>query len=345
MTGGVRLKIWLDLANSPQVLFFRPILAQLQRQGHVVTMTTRAYAQTVQLADQFGFAHTTIGQHGGRGFRELVWQNFLRAVALAKWARKQRFDLALSHNAYSQVVAASLLRLPAVTLMDYEHQPLNHLCFRLARRVVVPEAFPADLLQKYGAGRKVYTYPGVKEQLYLADFVPQPDYRQREGLPVDRLLIVIRPPAPWTAYHRFENDLFDHLLAQLAAKKDAFVLFLPRLPEQAESIKHLSGVHVADRVYDGPNLLHSADLVVSGGGTMNREAAVLGTPVYTLFKGKLGSVDQYLIQQGRMTQICNIGDINKIDELSRKMPSRERDRLPEYDLVATVTNLITAGGN
>ena len=330
------MKIWLDLANSPQVLFFRPVLAELQRRGHTVSVTTRAYAQTVQLTDQLGIPHTVIGQHGGRGQLGLARQLALRAMSLARWASSQRFDLALSHNSYSQAMAAAMLRVPIVTLMDYEHQPLNHLCFRLAKCVLVPEAFPKDLLDKYGAGRKSLSYPGVKEQIYLADFEPQPDYLQKESLPCDRPLVVIRPPAPWTAYHRFENDIFDQLLHRLDAEASAYLLFLPRLASQADSVRALPNIHVATKVYDGPNLLYYATLAISGGGTMNREAAVLGTCTYTIFKGKLGAVDRYLIEKGRMTQLQTEADLAQVQTSSaQRLPM-----LAGQALVASLTDQI-----
>jgi hypothetical protein len=333
------MKIWIDLANSPQVLFFRPILRELQNAGHSLAITARAYAQTAALADQLGLSYELIGRHGGRSLPGLMTGNFLRAVRLARGARCKGFDLAVSHNSYSQAVAARWLGIPFVTLMDYEHQPLNHLCFRLARRVIVPEVFPAEYLRKFGASHKVQVYPGLKEQIYLADFAPQEDFRRRQGLPTARPLIVVRPPAPWTAYQRFENDLFDELLLHLSTQDQAHILFLPRLPEQAESVRRMPGVQVADSVYDGPNLLYHADAVVSGGGTMNREAAVLGTPAYTVFKGRLGAVDRWLIQQKRLILLQSPTDFGGLfPAAGRRLP-----RLAQSALLERVVALILGG--
>jgi len=306
------MRIWIDLANSPQVLVFRPILAELKRVGHSVEVTTRSYAQTVQLADRLGLRHTVVGEHGGRKLSALVLRNAGRVIELRRWARRRHFDLALSHNSYSQVVAARLLGIPAVTMMDYEHQPLNHICFRLASRVIVPESFPENLLKRYGASGKVVRYPGVKEEIYLADFVPEPNFRKRERLPEDRSLVVIRPPAPWTAYHRFQNDLFDDVLKRLASDASLHLLFLPRISSQADTARQVPALHVATKVYDGPNLLYHADAAISGGGTMNREAAVLGTPAFTVFKGKSSAVDRYLINHGRLMQLQARRDLDKV---------------------------------
>ncbi|GAB4580733.1 MAG: DUF354 domain-containing protein [Anaerolineales bacterium] len=331
------MKIWLDLANSPQVLFFRPIIRELERHGHEVWITTREYAQTIQLADQLGLSHQVIGKHGGRGLVSLAQQLGLRAMALSRWAKGHRFDLALSHNSYSQVVAARMLGIQVVTLMDYEHQPLNHLCFRLAHRVIVPQAFPKGLLKKFGAARKTFVYEGVKEQIYLADFSPTPNYREREQFPSDKPLIVIRPPAPWTAYHRFENDLFDQVLRYLNDHVQGHLLFIPRLASQGDSVREFVNINVAKKVYDGPNLLYYSDAVISGGGTMNREAAVLGTPTYTIFKGELGAVDRDLILKGRMVHLQGLADFGKI----RYMPDQRQPVLQGQTLLTDLIRQIT----
>lgn len=307
------MKIWIDLANSPQVLFFKPILKELEKRKHTVKLTTRDYAQTIQLADQFGLEHTTFGGHAGKNRVGLFAQILSRALSLKHWAKSHSFDLAVSHNSYSQILAAFLSRLPSVTFMDYEHQPLNHLGFRLASRVVVPEPFPIEKIRHFGAGNKYQTYQGIKEQVYLAEFSPQSDFIHQEGFPSNLPLVVIRPPAPWTAYHTFENDLFDQLLQVLNANISIYCLFVPRLKSQAESVRHLGNINVATKVFDGPNLLYHASMVISGGGTMNREAAVLGTPTFTIFKGQLGAVDRYLIERGRMYHLTSADQFSQLD--------------------------------
>lgn len=331
------MNIWIDLANSPQVLFFRPLIAELERHRHTVFLTTRDYAQTVALANRYGLTHTTLGSHGGQGWAGIVTKNLARAQALVNWARAQpRIDLAVSHNSYSQALAAARLGLPFVTLMDYEHQPANHLCFRAARRVIVPECFPAAQLQKFGAARKVRRYAGIKEQIYLADFEPTPHYLETLGINPNKAVVVMRPPAPWAAYHRkFDDALFDEVLETVAAQ-DVTVIFAPRVPAQAQEIRSrgLDNVCVAD-VLDGPNLLYHADLVISGGGTMNREAAVLGTPAYTVFRGTLGAADAWLVARGRMRQVTRADEMGAVE-------FQEKQTLlhSESPLVAQVTHLI-----
>ena len=331
------MKIWIDFNNSPQVLFLRPIIVKLLREGHIIDITTRDYAQTVQLADKLGFSHTVIGHHGGRGLYGLIRQNVVRAMSLAKWARRKMFDLALSHNSYSLAVAASLLNIPSVTLMDYEHQPLNHICFRLARRVIVPQPFPEEMIRKFGATGKTVRYNGVKEEVYLADFVPDPAFKSKEGFPLDSPITVIRPPAPWTAYHRFENDLFDQLIRHLSTVDGVYNLFLPRIVDQVDGISDIPNIHIAAKVYDGPNLLYHSDKVFSGGGTMSREAAVLGTPSFTLFKGKSAAVDRFLIEQGKLIKLADPSDFTKIAH-TKKSPHQENYKM--VSLSKEITEMI-----
>lgn len=313
------MRIWIDLANSPQVLFFRPIIAELERRGHETIITSRHFAQTVPLADRFALNHVPIGGHAGEsGLLASLWVNFKRARQQLTYLDNQPIDLAVSHNAYAQAMAAVMRRLPFVTAMDYEHQKGNHLPFRVAKLVIVPEAFPDDMLRHYGA-RRIFKYAGVKEQIYLADFAPNPDYRQKIGLPEDKIVVLLRPPATWALYHQgVENHLIETILQKLATRSDVFVVFLPRIDSQRTYVEsqNFPNVWIPQNALDGPNLIHASDMVISAGGTMNRESAVLGVPTYTVFAGKLGAVDNYLVDLGRLTVLHEISQlkINKRSE-------------------------------
>ncbi|HEX2270239.1 MAG TPA: DUF354 domain-containing protein, partial [Pyrinomonadaceae bacterium] len=174
------MRLWIDLANSPHVPFFRALVDRFTVAGHEVEITARDFAETLPLAHDAGFTPHVIGKHGGREVTGKAGNLMSRALSLASWARPRRFDLAVSHNSYSQIVAARMLRLKTITLMDYEHQPANHLAFRFASRIIVPASFPASALRRFGARvGKVRRYHGTKEDVYLAGFQPDPAFSAR----------------------------------------------------------------------------------------------------------------------------------------------------------------------
>src|SRR5689334_7662166 len=210
------MRVWIDLANSPHVPFFRALTTRFAAAGHEVEITAREFAETVPLARDAGLNPRVIGWHGGRKIPLKAGNLLSRAWDLARWARKRRFDLAVSHNSYSQILAARSLRIKSVTLMDYEHQPANHLAFRLASRIIVPSSFPATELRRFGASAgNVRRYHGTKEDVYLADFQPDGSFTARLcelGIHPDNVLVLMRPPAVEALYHRFQNALFDEAL-------------------------------------------------------------------------------------------------------------------------------------
>ena len=310
--------LWIDLANSPHVPFFRALVGEFRARGHEVVLTAREFAQTVELAEAAGLRPEVVGGHGGGRLSGKAGNLVGRAWALARWAKGRGVGLAVSHNSYSQVLAARALGLRSVTLMDYEHQPANHLAFRLASRVVVPESFPEEALRRFGASpRKVRRYRGIKEDVYLSDFEPDPEFAgslmKGFGIDLSRdTLVVVRPPASEALYHRFENELFDELLARLLSTPRVKVVLLARTDAQREEI---AARHAADNLFaprealDGANLVAAADFLVSAGGTMNREAAALGVPAATVYAGRWAAVDEYLVREGRLKRISTREDV------------------------------------
>ncbi|HVG30800.1 MAG TPA: DUF354 domain-containing protein [Pyrinomonadaceae bacterium] len=313
------MRIWIDLGNSPHVPFFRPLVGEFRRRGHEVELTARDFAQTVELARAAGFSPAVIGEHGGRVLARKGWRAMARAVGLVRWARPRGFDLTVSHNSHEHLMAARALGLRSVTLMDYEHHPANHLSFRLASRVIVPRAFPAAALRRFGASlSKVRRYDGIKEDVYLADFEPDPAFGATLGalgIGGEDVLVAARTPADFALYHRFESSLFDELLDYLRALPRVKIVVLARTESQREKVaaRHRAPNIIHPRsALDGANLIASADLVVSAGGTMNREAAALGVPAATTFAGRWAAVDEELVRAGRLLRISSREDFGAL---------------------------------
>ena len=305
------MRVWVDLTNSPHVLVMRPLIEAMRAQGHEVEVTARDFAQTLELCDRLGIEHTAIGHHRGGRLASKAAGLLARSGALTRWARGRGFDLAIGHGSNDVSVAASLLRIPAATAFDYEFAgQQHHVNCRLCRVVMVPEAIPPERLARYGAKpRKLRRYPGLKEEYYLADFEPDKAVLGELGLDRARPLVVVRTPPDVSLYHRFENPLFFRVLERLAAS-EAQAVVLPRTPAQREEVRRLGGFVVPERAVDAQSLVGLADLVISAGGTMNREAVALGTPVYTTFEGRLGAVDELLLREGRLRRLTDPEEVS-----------------------------------
>ncbi len=320
------MKIWADLASAPQVLFMQPLIAEMRRRGHEVLITTRGFTETTALADRCGLEHTPVGVHGGKTMLGKVTANFKRAARLARLVWPHHVSLAVSHGSLGQAIAAAWLRIPIVAMGDYEGQPGGHVVCRVARRLIVPDALNRANLRRFGAtDAKIVSYPGIKEQVYLAAFRPDPAFRDRLGIPVESIVATMRPPSVVSAYHRFRNTVFDETLSYVAGHARTVIVLLPRGDEQRHEYVGLGlpNVIIPREVVDGPQLVYCSDLVVGAGGTMNREATVLGTPAYTQFQGQRPSVDDYLIQQGKMVRIVDSVDIPTIKVCKKQSTDAE----------------------
>jgi predicted glycosyltransferase len=320
------MRVWVDLTNSPHVLVFRPLIRLLRERGAVVEVTSREYAQTLELLELHGIEATPIGRHGGRSTAGKALGELGRLPALRRWAKGRGFDLALAHGSHDLTLAARSLGIPSATTFDYEFAWLQHqLGCRAATRVVVPEAIPAGRLARYGVRPpRLRRYAGLKEEYYLADFEPDPSVPAAVGADPARRLVVVRTPPEVSLYHRHGNPLFGEVLGRLGRDERAHAVVLPRTREQRDRIRArgLPSLLVPDRAVDAQSLIAAADAVVSAGGTMNREAVALGVPVFTTFGGRLGAVDGGLIRAGRLVRLERAGDL----DLDALPPRRERVR-------------------
>ncbi|HJQ49309.1 MAG TPA: DUF354 domain-containing protein [Gaiellaceae bacterium] len=304
------MKVWIDITAPAHVLVFRPLVDILRGRGDEVGITARDYAQTVELLALHGLeADAVIGRHAGRSRLQKARQMTHRLGALRKWARGQDFDVALAHGSHELTISARRLAIPSSTTFDYEFATMQHqLGCRAATRVVVPDAIPPERLQPYGARPpKLVQYPGLKEEYYLADFEPDRSLLDRFDVDPARVLVVLRPPPDVSLYHRQSNPLFPQTLEHLGRSEEVHAFVLPRTEEQREYVRGLAlpSVILPEGAVDAQSLIALADLVVSAGGTMNREAAALGVPVYTTYGGRLGGVDEALIRDGRLKPLTD----------------------------------------
>ena len=303
------MRAWIDMTASAHVLVFRPLIEVMRERGDEVEITARDYAQTLQLLELHGIDAEVIGRHGGRSRFGKARSLVSRLRALRRWARGRRFDVALAHGSHELTMTARRYDIPSATTFDYEFAWLQHqLGCRAATKVVVPDSIPPERLARYGAEPpKLLQYPGLKEEYYLADFERDRSALDQFRLDPARTLVVVRTPPDVSLYHRRSNPLFPQVLNYLGRQENVHAIVLPRTPEQRDYVRGLAlpSVVVPDQAVDAQSLIALADLVVSAGGTMNREAAALGVPVYTTYGGQLGGVDETLIREGRLRPLTD----------------------------------------
>ena len=294
--------VWVDCTAAAHPLVLRPLIERLEAQGHEVFITAREYGQTLGILELLGMPYTVVGEHGGASKFGKVRALGGRSARLGRLVWKRRPDLAIGHGSVDLAVVSAAYRVPSVQMQDYEFAQLQRqVAFRLARRVLVPDSIPLERMAKLGVkGEKLVRYPGLKEEYYLADFEPDPGVLDELGLDREKVLVVVRPPPETSEYHA-RNDLYGKTIDRLAAS-EAQAVVIPRTGAQGEAVRALGAANliVPERAVDAQSLIAYADLVVSAGGTMNREAVALGTPVFTTFTGRMGGVDEALVAAGRL---------------------------------------------
>jgi predicted glycosyltransferase len=340
-------KIWIDIDNSPHVPFFKPIFEELESRGVQLVLTARDMYQVCELLDFFQLRSRVkvMGGHCGRNKTLKVLVNCARAAQLIRFAAKTRPALAVSHGSRAQVLACKTLGIPTVMMHDYEHSIKTG--FIEPDWILMPEIIPDRAMSR--RPERIMKYPGLKEDVYIPRFQPDPSILERLKVAADELLVTLRPPATEAHYHNPESEtLFAETLRLIASKPKARAVILPRNAKQGMQLRRewaglisARQVTIPDGAVDGVNLIWFSDLVISGGGTMNREAAALNVPVYSVFRGQIGAVDRYLTAQGRMTLIENIEDVHKKIALVRRNRPAAPGSSNQSTLQTIVNNIVS----
>lgn len=308
------MKIWFDADNGPHVLIMRPVVQELTKRGHEVVFTARDRTQTPELLDLYGFAYRKIGGEFGKGKLSKITGTLGRAWSLFREMKGTKSGVCFGHGSRALPIAAKLLGVPSVTMYDYEW--VNATLFNWGcRNILVPQAISLDRCQEAGIdSNKVVRYPGYKEELYLGAGEIDETIASDLGLREDSVRILLRPPATTAHYHNPEAEIIlDAILKKIARVENVQLVFLPRTPDQVELPKNagIQEIIIPNKVYDGPSLVAAMDMVISGGGTMTREAAIMGIPSYSFFRGQSGMVDESLAEAKKLTLIPSSEEVEE----------------------------------
>jgi len=313
------MRIWIDIDNSPHVPFFAPILEELKRRGHDVIVTSRQYAQTRELLESHQIDFLEVGEHAGKSKFKKILNVIQRAIHLKKAIQAFNPEVAVSHGSRAQSIGAWMLGIPKLLLFDYEWTEM-HIFKRFSTQMACPVALTDDVLRKSGLPlEKIVKYQGFKEELYLPSLQPNHQFRKSLEIPDDAIFVVIRPSSMTSNYHNsLSEEILKRLLLTVKKVKNVLALVVPRTEVDKQFVEatiaahEISNVRILKKAVPGLQLLYWADVVVSGGGTMNRESALLGTPTYSMFTGARPAIDQFLQKQGRITFIEEPAQVEQI---------------------------------
>ncbi|MBN1308723.1 MAG: DUF354 domain-containing protein [Chitinispirillaceae bacterium] len=337
-----KIKIWIDLDNSPHVPFFKPIIGELEKRNHEIIITVREAFQVVRLAELHGMRFKKCGVHYGKNMFMKLAGLLIRTAQLAPYIMKMRPRFSISHGSRSLIILSKILGIPSLTIDDYEYSTIIKSDWLLIPEVIPKSKFTID-------ASRVFTYPGIKEDVYVPLFRPDDSIRNEFGFSENAVVVTIRPPATEAHYHNPESEeLLKEVVCHVGNHDSARIIMVARSGVQKKAIGAMFEKYIAsgimimpDKVFEGLNLIWYSDLIVSGGGTMNREAAALRVPVYSIFRGRIGAVDRYLESRNLLHLIHSKEEVKKIrvEKRSRSSNPQSGDSAALSTIVATIDKL------
>ncbi len=278
------MRIWIDVMTPKQARVFSQVYRVAMSKGHEVLLTARSHGETTQILSMEGIPHLSVGRHGGRELRSKLKAYARRALDLIDPVAEFRPHVLISLSSPEAVRVAFGLGVKVVSLNDTPHSVhVGRLTLPLSDRLVYPAAIPAHRWLSLGArAEALRPYYGVDEVSWILPVLGRARFGGREGG-----LAVVRPEESHAAYlarNSGHASVVEPCLEFLLDNGYRVVL-LPRYEDQRSYFQKKYGdrVEIPERAVDPVPLYSAADVVISGGGTMSREAAMFGTPAISLF--------------------------------------------------------------
>ncbi|NLM02532.1 MULTISPECIES: DUF354 domain-containing protein [Methanothermobacter] len=342
----VRLKIWIDITNAPHVRFFRDVITHFQDEGEDVIITARKFGDIHRLMDLFGFEFTSIGKHGVTLDEKLI-ESTRRAYELSKFISEEKPDVGLSKHSIELPRVTFGLGIPSVYVLDNEHAlAANRLTLPLCDHIIMPEVIDLWDIMKTGGDPNVITrYRGTSEIIHFQNFEYNENIFEDLGLKLEREKTILMRPEPSLASY-LDADCHESVLTPIVEilKDYANILIIPRFKEQADIFRGYDNVTIIRPPVDTFSLMKRCDLVIGAGGTMNREAALLGTPVISCYPGKPLSVDKFYIENGLMVRSTDVDEI--VNTALRLLVSEKKAKeIKTDDLFRIIVESVYAAAN
>lgn len=307
-----RRTLWFDLTNTSHVHFFNPFIDELKDEFEVI-VTTRDLAETRALLNGMNLEYKNYGEYSGDNKLMKISGHLLRSLNMMSYLKK--IDFAFSHGSPCPIMVKYIKNAKLISSYDNEHAMSYDLLSCHSDDFIVPEVLGELSNERARNGTKVSTYPGLKEQIYLADF--KPDKTIMDKIPFDDYL-VLRAEA-WKSDYVKNGVVRAFDIGKRLVDEGYNIVFLPRYGIAPEWMKRSENVYVSPPV-NGPQLCYFSDGVLTGSGTLAREAAVLGVPAVSFYSNEPLKVDLYLESKGR---VLRSGDVDKIVEYLNKTKKEE----------------------
>lgn len=329
-------KIWFDIDNTPHVNFFKPFVKHFGV-THDLIFSLKQFAEVEKLFhSEIGMDYQMIGKHkGGSKIMKVIGVGQRTIQLLAKM---EKFDLKISIGGDSSNLCAKIRGKKSVTFDDNEtapnwrYSPFTDFAFwpvAIDEKVIFNQGFKPS---------KTYRYNGFKEDVYIADYQPDPQFLTH--LPFDNY-VVVRPENILANYVGLKRTIVPELV-DLLVDKGINVLYLPRYKHDFGLVKPSNSIFIPPNPLNGLDVCYYADAVLTGAGTLAREAACLGTPAVSFFAGKkLLMVDQAMIREKKMFFSRNPSDIvNYLSNSSKKNPAFEKSKSVKEEVFSVLDELI-----
>jgi uncharacterized protein len=340
-------RVWIDMVTAPDVPFFSSVVKEMQsRKCMEIVITARNCLEVPELVKKYGMHSVVyIDCFYGKMIISKIASFIIRSIQLSVFGLFQKVDVAFSFASRPQTVAAWLLRVPIVNMYDYEGGEIRVINI-LSSIVLVPQEFSRKLLKEIGLPpSKAVPYQGLKETAYAYDFIIDKKEVVESGINLSAINFILRMNSVFAHYHDHAKNFDIELIDYLTSFSEVNVIVLPRYQEQWHKVREMAQrkprIVLLKRPVNGQNLIWHSDGVISGGGSMIREAVCLGVPSYDMFFGKIGAVERSLIESGKVVRLATNSDFSKITV--QKQPQRKSvqrdDRLILYicDLIKDVT--------